>query len=299
MKLLYIENATWEYDFIVNDILSDVSNLEIEMYNQNNFHLLLSRSDIINNNILVVNIVFNIHDIIHVVKHIKPVIIFYLSDEHGHNPEMIFLQNYTKLLIRQYNHKKYNYFGNNLHLLLGYIKGYTEDKKSSIIKTKSLQEREYNCSFIGALKSDRLHMSNVFQQNMTKTNIKFVNNNWNLSELPYSPKDCFDIYNNSIFVICGRGNSNLDCFRIYEAVVAGAIPIIIGPIEEVMCTFNYNNDVPPFIFGDTWENIVEACNMLLKDYNKLEYIRNKIQYWYQKQILNMKEKINEALLISN
>ena len=102
-----------------------------------------------------------------------------------------------------------------------------------------LLEREYNSSFIGANKSDRGQMKDVLNKHMLRTNIKFVGNNWNINDLSYSPRDMFDIYNNSIFVVNGRGNSNLDCYRIYEAIVAGAIPVIVGKQEEINITFTH------------------------------------------------------------
>jgi hypothetical protein len=33
------------------------------------------------------------------------------------------------------------------------------------------------------------------------------------------------VYNSSKFVVVGRGHSNLDCFRIYESIVGGALPV--------------------------------------------------------------------------
>ena len=40
-----------------------------------------------------------------------------------------------------------------------------------------------------------------------------------------------NIYSQSIFVFNGRGNVFLDCFRLYEAIIAGAIPVIVGEKE--------------------------------------------------------------------
>jgi hypothetical protein len=89
--------------------------------------------------------------------------------------------------------------------------------------------------------------------------------------------------NNSIFVICGRGNCSLDCFRIYEAIVAGAIPVIVGNLDEIQTTFNYNNNYIPFIHDDSWEKVVVKCNDLLKDYDKLEQIRNDLKSWWNNE----------------
>jgi hypothetical protein len=123
MKLLYLENSSWEFDFIVNDVLSNIEK-EIEVFNASSFKLFLNRTDIIANNILVINQVLHIDDIINVVKCIQPIIIFYLSDEGGNESYITQLEKYTKILFRQYNHKSYHYSSNNYQLPLGYSKYY-------------------------------------------------------------------------------------------------------------------------------------------------------------------------------
>ena len=35
------------------------------------------------------------------------------------------------------------------------------------------------------------------------------------------------VYNRSQFVVVGRGWTSLDCFRVYEALIAGAVPIVV------------------------------------------------------------------------
>jgi hypothetical protein len=285
MKILYLENATWEYDYIVNDILLNIENKEIEVFKNENFKLFLNRTDIIENNILVINTVCSLDDIITVVKHIKPIAIFYLSDEVGNILDTTVLDKYTKVLFMQYNHKHYNYSSNNFQIPLGYSKYFLNGNRSSSIQTKKISERKINVSFIGTMKSDRYHMKNVFEKNVKTTNIIFTYNNWDINNLPYSPEKCFNIYNNSIFVICGRGNCSLDCFRIYEAIVAGSIPIIVGPLDEIKNTFNYNGNLPPFIYDESWENVVTKCNIFLDDHEKLNKIQEELLTWWGNQIL--------------
>jgi hypothetical protein len=53
---------------------------------------------------------------------IKPIAIIYLSDEYGNEINTTILQNYTKILFRQYNHNHYKYGKNNLQMPLGYSK---------------------------------------------------------------------------------------------------------------------------------------------------------------------------------
>lgn len=296
MKLLYSKNTIWEYSFITKDILFNIEELEIETFEKKDFNLLLGRTDIINNNILVINTEYNINDVINVIKYIQPIIIFYMSDEYGNNSNMKILENHTKLLFRQYNHSHYNYSNNNYQLPLGYVTNFLSEDNSFSIHVKDINERKINCSFIGAVKSDRLHMTNIFKKYMKNTNITFVKNNWNINNLAISPKKCFDVYNNSIFVICGRGNVNLDCFRIYEAIVAGAIPIVVGSIDEISKTFNYNNNIPPFVHDDSWEKVVIKCNNLLNDLEQLQKIQNELLKWWNNQLLFINNLIKEEIM---
>ena len=296
IKLLYLENSLWEFDFIVNDILYNIEK-DIEIFNSNNLNLLLNRPDIIENNILVINTVCPLTDIINVVKYIKPIIIFYMSDECGVEPNIMLLEKYTKLLFRQYNHATYNYSKNNYQLPLGYAKFFLSNTKSLDVQQKKINELNINCSFIGTNKSDRHHMTNVFQTNMPKTNFMFVNNNWDINNLPYSPNKCFDIYNNSIFVICGRGNCSLDCFRIYEAIVAGAIPVVVGTTDEIESTFNYNNNIPPFICDASWDKVVIKCNELLNNSEKLQQLQKNLILWWNTEILFINSLILKEVTI--
>lgn len=294
MNLLYLENSTWEIDFIHNEFLNDIPNLNKEVFTKNTFNLLENRADIINNSFLVINGVCELNDIIRVVIKIKPLVIFYLSDEGGGYSYWTILQNYTKLLLRQYNFTHYNYAKNNIHFPLGYVKNFLNNENSFSIYKKPLSEREFNASFIGTVKSDRLHMSNVFKENMTRTQIIFVHNNWDIPNLPYSPQECFNIYNNSIFVLCGRGNSNLDCFRIYEAIIAGSIPVLVGDSNEINITFNYNNHILPILYFGSWEEAVTECNKLLIDTDKLINKKNELFNWWKDENQKLKELIKKT-----
>lgn len=291
MKLLYLKESAWEYQFISNDFLSDIQNLEIELINKDNFKSLSQRKDIINNNILAINVIIDVNTIVEVVKNIKPLIIIYLSDEHGCVPESTILDKYAKLVFRQYNFASFTYSDNNYQIPLGYAENFLRGKKHSDITVKKVEEREFNCSFIGSLKSDRIDMVSMFNKHMEKTNIIFVDNTWNIDNLPYSPSECFDIYNNSIFVVSGRGNSSLDCFRIYEGILSGAIPVIVGSQDEIKVTFNYGNNIPPLLYFDNWESAAIKCNELLTDIPKLQDIQTNLITWYNDIIFHYKHLI--------
>jgi hypothetical protein len=294
LKLFYLENNTWEYDFIINDLLHNID-IEIELIKPYNLLSLLEQKEHIEKNILVISNFCKFEEVYYVIKNIKPIATFYLSDEFGTNPNITILDKYTKLFFRQYNHKHYKYFDNNYHSPLGYSKYFLKNKRSDETVTKKIKDRTINCSFIGTMKSDRLVMINIFQEKMKNTNIQIIENNWNIDKLPYPPEKCFEIYNDSIFVICGRGNYSLNCFRIYEAIVAGSIPVIVGQEEEIKSEFTYNETIPPFIYDESWEKVVEKCNQLLENQEELQKIQDNLLLWWKNQIYFINSLIRKEI----
>jgi len=299
MYLLYLENCSWEIDFIRYDILNKINDIKTFMFQKDNVSNLMHNTEYINNNILVLNGCCELSDVINVVKIIKPISIFFLSDESGDSltkTNWIILEQYTHLFFRQYNHNFIKYSKNNFQIPLGYVSKYMNGVCSLSITPKKINNRDINASFIGTAKSDRLIMKTVFESSMEKTSIKFVNNNWDINNMPFSQKEMFDLYSNSIFVINGRGNSTLDCFRIYEAASVGAIPVIVGSKNEINITFNYENSIPPFIFADTWDNAVQICNKLLKDMSELQNIQHKVMEWWHNLINTISLKIENVII---
>jgi hypothetical protein len=106
------------------------------------------------------------------------------------------------------------------------------------------------------------------------------------------PSDMYDIYKKTIFVPIGRGNSSLDCFRLYEAIVAGAIPVVVGDINEINITFNFNNSIPNIIIGQNWDSVVLLCENLYMNKDKLQDMINFNTKWWNLQTINIVEKIN-------
>ena len=147
---------------------------------------------------------------------------------------------------------------------------------------------------IGEVKSDRQHMRDLFEINMPNTNFHYGSTNWgNPLGNDYNPPRLFDIYNDTIFVPNGRGGSSLNCFRVYEAIIADAIPVIVGNEEEVKNTFTFKNGMPPCVYALTWLMAVETCNILLNDKKELQNKQDALLKWYS-EIIDYAKKIIKA-----
>lgn len=229
--------------------------------------------------------------ILKVVQKIKPKIIVHLSDEHEYENKIQFtkLGDYCDLYLRQYNHPTYRYTPNTFHIPLGFtnfgfeytnlgLKNPRWEQIHQSPKNPSL-ERKYTWSFIGTVKGDRAEMLERF----SKLN--------GISKYTQTVDEVIETYSESIFVPCGRGNSSLDCFRLYEASACGAIPIVVGSYNEYSNTFKYENS-PPWIFADTWEEAFRYVNYLLDNPEKINILQEKLIQWWKLRLESVIAKIN-------
>jgi hypothetical protein len=263
------EYGLWEQDYIVKELLPkgnvvNISNLE-EYHSTCDVFAFSSRTH-------------SYWSIKNLIKKIKPKIVIMLSDEFCDDNFYNFnaLGYECELFLRNYNHQYYNYTKNTIVFPLGYTNDcqvYSSFKK-------------YDWSFIGQIKSDRNEMLNTFSQ----LPLHYVSN-----QVP--KKRMCEIYSQSYFVPCGRGNSSLDCFRLYEASMNGSIPVVVGPKDELEHTFKYE-DNPPWVFAQTWNEAFEICNDLLQDKFTLNDKTNEVQLWWSNRINKIKQKIQFVLVDS-
>lgn len=292
MKILYLEKSEWEIDYIVSDIFEN--KLEVEFFNASNISRFLGRNELVNNCVFCVNASIDFDSVIRVIEFLKPTAIFWFSDEEGRSSKWLSMALYTKFLFRNYNHPSYNYPINSAQFPLGYVKGFLSGNASGNLIMNKMENRNISCSFIGQLKSDRGQMCSVFKK-MPECYIQPVYNNWTISELPVSPKHMFQLYYNSVFVLIGRGNISLDCFRIYEAIVSGAIPVIVGSQQEIRETLKYNGYFPTIVQADNWEKAYDICSSLLLDKAALQKMQDKNVEWWNSQIHFIRNKVAELI----
>lgn len=264
----FIEDTLWETEYLINEILPEG---EIKIIPSEHIERLYVPCDVL---------VFSVrkHDFWNIrttIRRIKPKVVIMLSDEfHQEN-----LYNYNalgfecELFLRNYHHRYYNYTSNTIIFPLGYTSGCK----------KFISDKKYDWAFVGKIKEDREKMINIFS--------KFSNHY--ISTEICSEEMC-KIYSQSYFVPCGRGNSSLDCFRLYEASMNGAIPVVVGSKEELEYTFKYEEN-PPWIFADTWESALHKCNHLLEDKKFLEEMSDNVLNWWCNRITKIRKKVLEVL----
>ena len=227
IRVLFFEEnkeKVWESDYIINGLLPK-EKTKVVAYTK-------SLSSLLDTGVWDV-LVFNcrrveFNAILQVVEKINPKIIIQLSDEYKHENLNHFncLAKYCNLYLRQYHHDGYEYHPNTIHIPLGYTNNAGIDFMNilpeGMNKPPKVKKRIYNWSWVGEIKQDRWEMLQIFS-NIPRQSYA----------LNCSKDDMIERYLNSNFVPCGRGNSTLDCYRLYESSQCGAIPCVVGTLSLI------------------------------------------------------------------
>ena len=285
------DDTPWEKQFIFQDLLNiDVqtygkiiyTNTHLDYSNVSNWEKLDNINDIISNNVFIFTSNLNDYSkILNMVKLLKPIVIIHLSDEWGNKECFQNLYRHTKLLLRQHHHSNYNPNPSIKYMPLGYMNGMLESNYMDL-QLKLPTERKYKWSFIGSIKKDRRDMINEmssitpsYSGKLDKTKMR-------------------DLYRDSIFVPNGRGNRKLDCFRLYEASLCGAIPIVVGSKKEIEETFCQEEN-PPWLMFESWGEARRECLELLKDVDGLNELSKKHISWWGSRVSKLRGLISQTL----
>lgn len=283
----YIETYLWEYDYIKECLFSNFNlNLKLEHVSD----CLIEHLNNCSIDLLIINSrEISYDDSLEVVKNIKPKILLLMADECGDYDPIIYnikqfnnLSSYCDLLLRQHHHHGYEYDDNIINIPLGYCNKFLSEFDFNIPKIK---DRFYNWTHFGELKSDRYEMLNCFSN---------INTHYSASGIPTN--QVANYYLNSIFVPCGRGNMSLNCFRLYEASMMGAIPVLVGSKDEVDVTFKYEEN-PPWLVFESWKEASIECKNLLDRKDKIQQIQDDLLKWWEKRIYQIKEQIEIVLSV--
>jgi GR25 family glycosyltransferase involved in LPS biosynthesis len=275
------KEEVWEHDYILNDILDgrkvstnflyldDIKNCDDE------FDVFVYSARDQNNYPWGYMPTFD--DVLECVKKTKPRIVIQLSDEFCYEDLQIHntIANHCELFLRKYHHKNYEYRINTVNIPLGYNNGYGVPKV-----IPNISERKLNWSYVG-------DMSTFDKKEIYENFIKIPKYKFDSGILP---ERMSEVYLDTIFAPCGRGDSSLNSMRLYESSMAGAIPIVVGSKEEIEDTFTFEEN-PPWLFFNSWKEAEFVCRKLLLDNNKLQEIQDNILFWWQTRISKVKDSV--------
>lgn len=242
-------------------------------------------------------------DLVDLVTTLKPSVLVHLSDEYQGDTKKKWryrlgslLYSRVPLAVRSHSVFPYRSYAeprlNVYQLPLGYMSGMLRSndtvpsyKLSTDVAMLSLDkksaDREFTWAFIGGVRGhvERGHMLKVFYD-------------WKpyFHDAGLTPTEMLEKYKQSKFVLVGRGLVNIDCFRIYEAIIAGAIPIVVSPSpDEIRLVFEHEGDRPPLFFASDFETALnKSRGMSDRD---IDVFREELVHWYVNRMATIKRRI--------
>jgi len=195
--------------------------------------------------------------------------VLHFSDEFQQDPYFFYSSAHVKGVLRFY---KRNDIPNENVLTIPL--GYHWKVKGSM---KPLGERKYTWSFCGTNWKGRSEQLSVLEK--IEPSLLTYYPDWkDPSQLKES--EYLSLLQDTIFVPCPRGN-NIETYRFYEAIESGCIPVFTE-LPEILLESGI-----PFLRTNTWEEVAELMNRLLKDPIELEsYHKSIYNGWlaYKKQV---------------
>jgi hypothetical protein len=183
--------------------------------------------------------------------------------------------------IRNYHHPLYSLHPKVLTIGLGYKSGY-----KSITPQKRSKDPWFHWCFVGAVHHVSRRESILAFQNVKPGFISLSSGGFNSKNLTLEQyKNVMVI---SKFALCPLGQGNLDTFRLYEAMEAGCVPIVLASTSQqpyVPSYWHFLFGLPasfeiPFIIGTDWNECVQKVETLLQNpYMYYELQTKMIRFW--------------------
>ncbi|MGH9885966.1 MAG: hypothetical protein ACREBE_10580, partial [bacterium] len=163
----------------------------------------------------------------------------------------------------------------------GFWEGYAGPPPAAV----PLSERSLAWSFAGEVeKSDRPRMLRAFRR--IKEHRVHPTSHWNSPD--YLPTAAYrDLLLRTAFVPSPKGNYSLDCFRTYEALEAGCVPIVLRESEaqpfdyyaKLFAAMGFAEPVP-FPRVSDWKEAASLVKRLLDVPNEAERLRLECHAWW-------------------
>ena len=225
-------------------------------------------------------------------------ILFHLSDEFCRFPDFWEVYPKFKLVLRQYacwsKYKAHYTKNKNVKVIpLGYGAGQIPRGESSVSIAKNRladlevnrRPRKWSWAFAGTMKQDRKEALDTLDD-----------------VTPHPPKthwpteEIHALYGDANFVINGRGNANLDCFRIYEAAIEGAIPIVVSSkLGEIDADFAHFANRIPFVNASTWSEARVLVKSMLKNPETVRSRQRLMLQWWLAEMDGIKMSVSIAM----
>jgi len=162
--------------------------------------------------------------------------------------------------------------------------GYRHCFEHFVKETKKASDRRLAWSFAGSLKADRSTAINCFT--------KLRPYQLNVCESFNDPKqlttqEYAQVMADSVFAIAPQGGYNIDSFRIYEALEAGTIPVVMNSTTYFQVKPSYWHVIfqgeveMPFVRADSWDEAADKCAKIIHE-GRLDEVQAECRAFWDK-----------------
>jgi hypothetical protein len=180
--------------------------------------------------------------------------------------------------------------------------GYTANLKLPDAPVKRSTERQYAWSFLGQVnKASRPDMARELAR--IEPHLLFATdkvpglgmfNRTPEGNRRYSQAENTEILLNSVFAPCPMGNVNLECFRVYEALACGTIPIV-----EKRITLDYFREIwgqdHPVPTVSSWAAAGKLIRHLLDRPAEINLLQQRCTEWWERYRENRTQQLGDFL----
>ena len=185
-----------------------------------------------------------------------------------------------------------------IHFPLGYKYDFWKNGIPITALQRSIEQRSLVWSFAGGMRPNRKDTVALFQTLQPHRIVIEEGNSFNDVKTGLGTEEYRNLMLDSIFVLCPEGNVSVDCFRVYEALECGCIPIVFSKnrfqwFEEGSYWKHIMQleEEPPFVMALTMEENLAMVKTLLENKEQLEEQRRKCWLGWQEY----KEKFGKYL----
>jgi hypothetical protein len=212
----------------------------------------------------------------------KKLILLNLSDEHDEHDISMYAD--AAMVIRNYTRPN---LPAHAHVIpLGYANG-----RRGTGKTPSFEKRTQLWSFAGSTdRPNRSHDIDAMRKATPYT--VFTKDNFFSPNVVEGPA-YLALLQDTKFVPCFQGFS-LECYRFYEALEHGAIPIYV-PVPGLRDSYKDQFGEHPFLSFPSWERAAEILPQLAKQPSVMESHREKILAWWEAKKQSVRDMLGSCL----
>ncbi len=109
----------------------------------------------------------------------------------------------------------------------------------------------------------------------------------------YSPEENSRILADTVFAPCPMGNSNLECFRIYEALELGCIPLVESRLTLDYFRSKYGDHPMPTF--RSWSHARRFLEDIIEEPEQIDPLQSECVAWWQTQKTRSREQLGAFL----